>query len=56
VPDDVETPDIEAKLRGEQSPRGWGLFLMRSMVDDLRITGDGHRHVLELVVRLDGDA
>jgi serine phosphatase RsbU (regulator of sigma subunit)/anti-sigma regulatory factor (Ser/Thr protein kinase) len=56
VPDDVEPPDIEAKLRGEQSPRGWGLFLMRSMVDDLRITHDGHRHALELVVRLDGDA
>jgi serine phosphatase RsbU (regulator of sigma subunit)/anti-sigma regulatory factor (Ser/Thr protein kinase) len=56
VPDDVETPDIEAKLRGEQSPRGWGLFLMRSMVDDLRVHADDHGHVLELVVRLDGDA
>jgi serine phosphatase RsbU (regulator of sigma subunit)/anti-sigma regulatory factor (Ser/Thr protein kinase) len=56
VPDDVETPDIEAKLRGEQSPRGWGLFLMRSMVDDLRVHADDDGHVLELVVRLDGDA
>jgi serine phosphatase RsbU (regulator of sigma subunit)/anti-sigma regulatory factor (Ser/Thr protein kinase) len=56
VPDDVETPDIEAKLRGEQSPRGWGLFLMRSMVDDLRVHAGDDGHVLELVVRLDGDA
>jgi serine phosphatase RsbU (regulator of sigma subunit)/anti-sigma regulatory factor (Ser/Thr protein kinase) len=56
VPDEVETPDIEAKLRGEQSPRGWGLFLMRSMVDDLRVHADDDGHVLELVVRLDGDA
>jgi serine phosphatase RsbU (regulator of sigma subunit)/anti-sigma regulatory factor (Ser/Thr protein kinase) len=55
VPDEVEVPDIEAKLRGEQSPRGWGLFLIRSMVDDLRVVSDGDRHVLELVVRLDGD-
>jgi serine phosphatase RsbU (regulator of sigma subunit)/anti-sigma regulatory factor (Ser/Thr protein kinase) len=56
VPDDVETPDIEAKLRGEQSPRGWGLFLIRSMVDELRVHADDDGHVLELVVRLDGDA
>jgi serine phosphatase RsbU (regulator of sigma subunit)/anti-sigma regulatory factor (Ser/Thr protein kinase) len=56
VPEAVETPDIHAKLRGEQSPRGWGLFLMRSMVDDLRVDADGDRHVLELVVRLDGES
>jgi serine phosphatase RsbU (regulator of sigma subunit)/anti-sigma regulatory factor (Ser/Thr protein kinase) len=55
VPEAVETPDIHAKLRGEQTPRGWGLFLMRSMVDDLRVDTDGDRHVLELVVRLDGE-
>jgi serine phosphatase RsbU (regulator of sigma subunit)/anti-sigma regulatory factor (Ser/Thr protein kinase) len=53
-PDEVEEPDIEAKLRGEQSPRGWGLFLMRSMVDDLRVVAHETRHVIELVVRLDG--
>jgi anti-sigma regulatory factor (Ser/Thr protein kinase) len=56
VPDHVEMPDIEAKLRGEQSPRGWGLFLMRSMVDDLRVHAGEDGHVLELVVRLDADA
>jgi serine phosphatase RsbU (regulator of sigma subunit)/anti-sigma regulatory factor (Ser/Thr protein kinase) len=55
VPEDVEQPDIEAKLRGEQSPRGWGLFLIRSMVDDLRVVTDDAHHVLELVVRLGGD-
>ena len=27
IPDAV-TPDIEAKLAGEQTPRGWGLFLI----------------------------
>jgi serine phosphatase RsbU (regulator of sigma subunit)/anti-sigma regulatory factor (Ser/Thr protein kinase) len=53
-PDEVEEPDIEAKLRGEQSPRGWGLFLMRSMVDDLRVVAEEGHHVIELVVRLDG--
>ncbi|MEX1280758.1 MAG: SpoIIE family protein phosphatase [Acidimicrobiia bacterium] len=48
--DVVPTPDIEAKLAGEQSPRGWGLFLIEKMVDDVRSTViDGH-HVLELSI------
>ena len=32
----AETPDIEAKLAGLQTPRGWGLFLIESMVDETR--------------------
>jgi serine phosphatase RsbU (regulator of sigma subunit)/anti-sigma regulatory factor (Ser/Thr protein kinase) len=47
------TPDIEAKLRGEQSPRGWGLFLIRQMVDELRVTTDGRCQVAELVFHLE---
>lgn len=49
----VETPDIAAKLAGEQSPRGWGLFLIQQMVDAVRVTTDGRYHVTELVVHLE---
>ena len=37
---EADAPDLEAKLAGLQSPRGWGLFLIRSMVDDMRVTAD----------------
>ncbi len=50
----TETPDIEAKLRGEQTPRGWGLFLIQSLVDAVRESSDGSRHTVELVLRTDG--
>ena len=33
-------PDIEAKLDGRQSPRGWGLFLIKEMVDETVVTTD----------------
>jgi serine phosphatase RsbU (regulator of sigma subunit)/anti-sigma regulatory factor (Ser/Thr protein kinase) len=49
-----EEPDLEAKLEGLQKPRGWGLYLIRNMVDDVRITSDGSRHTVELVMRLEG--
>jgi serine phosphatase RsbU (regulator of sigma subunit)/anti-sigma regulatory factor (Ser/Thr protein kinase) len=43
------TPDIEAKLAGLQSPRGWGLFLIEKMVDEMHITSDGTHHTVELL-------
>jgi serine phosphatase RsbU (regulator of sigma subunit)/anti-sigma regulatory factor (Ser/Thr protein kinase) len=49
-----ETPDLEAKLAGEQKPRGWGLFLIQKMVDEARVTGEGGKRTLELVLRLQG--
>ncbi len=51
-----KTPDIEAKLEGEQSLRGWGLFLIRNLVDDMNVTGDEHHHTVELILHLDGRA
>jgi anti-sigma regulatory factor (Ser/Thr protein kinase) len=51
---DAETPDLEAKLEGMQTPRGWGLFLIKNMVDDMNVTGDEHHHTIELILHLDG--
>jgi anti-sigma regulatory factor (Ser/Thr protein kinase) len=51
----AETPDLEAKLAGEQKPRGWGLFLIEKMVDETRVTSAEGSHTLELGVRLRGD-
>jgi serine phosphatase RsbU (regulator of sigma subunit)/anti-sigma regulatory factor (Ser/Thr protein kinase) len=50
---EAETPDLEAKLAGEQKPRGWGLFLIQAMVDDVRVEDDGSDHTIELVMRLE---
>ena len=47
-----DEPDLEAKLEGMQTPRGWGLFLIKSMVDEMSITGDDGHHTIELVVHL----
>ena len=51
---EAETPDLEAKLDGLQKPRGWGLFLIRNMVDDLRSWSDDGMHTIELVLQIEG--
>lgn len=50
----AEIPDLGLKLAGEQSPRGWGLFLIRHMVDEFDATSDGSTHTALLTMRLPG--
>lgn len=49
-----EVPDLEAKLEGLQTPRGWGLFLIRNMVDEMNVATDDVHHTVELVMYLRG--
>jgi anti-sigma regulatory factor (Ser/Thr protein kinase) len=51
----AQTPDLEAKLEGMQTQRGWGLFLIKNMVDELRVSGNPDHHTVELVTYLKGD-
>ena len=52
---EAPTPDIEAKLAGEQKPRGWGLFLIERMVDEMQVISDDVHHTVELGLHLRGD-
>ena len=55
IDQDPEVPDLDAKLAGMQTPRGWGLFLIRNMVDEMRVFGDDDHNTVELVVHLEGE-
>ena len=52
----AEEPDLLKKLDGAQSPRGWGLFLIRNMVDAMDVTTDGQRHTIWLTMHTGGAA
>lgn len=47
---DPPHPDLEAKLAGRQTPRGWGLFLIEQMVDELRRRHEAGHYIVELIV------
>ena len=49
---DAEVPDLARKLSGEQEPRGWGLFLIRHMVDGMEVTADGEHRTVRLTMRI----
>jgi len=50
VPSEPEAPDIELKLAGDQKPRGWGLFLIKNMVDSMDVTSDGTEQTVTLTM------
>lgn len=50
---EVELPDLAAKLVGAQSPRGWGLFLIEHMVDAMDVSTDGDKHTVRLTMRFE---
>jgi len=52
APATPEIPDIEAKIGGRQKPRGWGLFLIDKMVDELNVIADGPDRTVELIFHL----
>lgn len=43
-------PDLEAKLAERQTARGWGLFLIKHLVDEMRVTTEPTHHTVELIV------
>jgi anti-sigma regulatory factor (Ser/Thr protein kinase) len=49
-----ETPDLEAKLAELQTPRGWGLFLIKNLVDEMHIIAIDDHHTIELIMNLEG--
>jgi anti-sigma regulatory factor (Ser/Thr protein kinase) len=53
---EVVAPDLEAKLAGEQTPRGWGLFLVEQMVDEVRSMNEGKTRTIELIMNRKGDS
>jgi anti-sigma regulatory factor (Ser/Thr protein kinase) len=52
--DRYEQPDLDKKLAGTQSPRGWGLFLIEKMVDEVCESekGENGAHTVRLSVHL----
>ena len=45
-----QKPNLEAKISGRQSPRGWGLFLIENMVDEMNAVQGKAGYTVELIL------
>jgi anti-sigma regulatory factor (Ser/Thr protein kinase) len=54
IPLESDVPDLELKLAGLQTPRGWGMYLIKNMVDDMQVVDDESGHTLQLTIHREG--
>ena len=47
---EADLPDLDLKLAGLQTARGWGLFLVERLVDRVDELTDGDRHIVRLTM------
>ena len=40
------------RIHGNHTPRGWGMFLIRNMTDEMRDLQEDGQHTLELTFQL----
>jgi serine/threonine-protein kinase RsbW len=49
----VETPSIDQKMAGQQKTRGWGIFLMQSLMDEVAFEASPEGgNVVKMVIHL----
>jgi serine/threonine-protein kinase RsbW len=49
----VESPRIEDKIEGDDKSRGWGVFLIKGLMDEVTFESDSDgRHVVRMVIHL----
>jgi serine/threonine-protein kinase RsbW len=52
----IELPDLAAKLQPGANTRGWGMFLIRSLVDEVEFTSTGEGNHVRMVLHLERPA
>ncbi len=50
---DADIPDLDLKLAGLQTARGWGLFLVEHLTDRAEEFTEGERHIVRLTMRIE---
>jgi anti-sigma regulatory factor (Ser/Thr protein kinase) len=49
-------PDLAAKIAGVESPRGWGMYLIYQLADQVIVTQGEHYHQVEILMYREGEA
>jgi serine/threonine-protein kinase RsbW len=52
----MDAPDLAAKLQPGANTRGWGMFLIRSLVDEVEFTSTGEGNHVRMVLHLERPA
>jgi serine/threonine-protein kinase RsbW len=49
----VPTPDIESRIAGETAGRGWGIFLIKNLMDEVSFESNENGSIVKMMIYLD---
>ncbi len=49
----VNEPNIDNKIEGKEAPRGWGIFLIKRLVDNIKFEPKSDGNVITMVIHLE---
>jgi len=49
----VPTPNIDSKIEGKSDPRGWGIFLIKSLMDEVTFESTPEGNVVKMIIHLE---
>jgi len=52
-PGEVPTPDIESRMAGKTDTRGWGIFLISNLMDEVSFESNEQGNVVKMIIYLD---
>jgi serine/threonine-protein kinase RsbW len=52
-PGAVPNPDIESRMAGKVDPRGWGIFLITNLMDEVSFEANEQGNVVRMIIYLD---
>jgi serine/threonine-protein kinase RsbW len=47
------TPDIDSKIEGTSETRGWGIFLIKSLMDEVTFESTPEGNVVKMIIHLE---
>ena len=50
---EIRTPDIESRMAGKMDPRGWGIFLIENLVDEVTFESTAEGGVVRMIIYLE---
>jgi serine/threonine-protein kinase RsbW len=49
----VRTPDVESRMEGKLDPRGWGIFLIENLMDEVTFESTAEGGVVKMIIYLE---
>jgi serine/threonine-protein kinase RsbW len=49
----VRAPDIESRIEGKADPRGWGIFLIENLMDEVTFESNAEGNVVRMIIYLE---